>query len=108
MILIVDKSVYKLFTHLVPVGCPLILRPFIFIVELVSIIIRPITLSVRLIANMVAGHLILTILGDVFSMLSYFLGGWVCGVLLITLETAVAFIQAYVLVILCVLYISES
>ena len=50
-----------MFIHLVPSGCPFILMPFIVIIESVRLIIRPITISVRLAANLTAGHIILTL-----------------------------------------------
>ncbi len=50
--------------HLVPLGTPGGLMPFIVLIELVSSLIRPLTLSVRLAANMVAGHLLLTLLSS--------------------------------------------
>ena len=108
MVKTLDVNPLGLFTHLVPLGCPLVLSPFIFLVETVSLIIRPITLSVRLIANIVAGHLILTMLGDILRPLTFIMGGGLAALCLVVLEIAVAFIQSYVLVILCVLYISEG
>merc|ERR1712168_1564177 len=54
----------NLFAHLVPKGTPGFLIPIIVIIETVSNIIRPLTLSIRLAANIVAGHLLLTLLGS--------------------------------------------
>merc|ERR1711972_202479 len=54
----------RLFAHLVPTGTPGALIPVIVIIETVSNVIRPGTLSIRLAANMVAGHLLLTLLGS--------------------------------------------
>ena len=54
----------NLLAHLVPVGTPRFLIPIIVIIETISNIIRPITLSIRLAANIVAGHLLLTLLGS--------------------------------------------
>jgi len=107
VILIVEKSFQRVFIHLVPLGCPIILAPFMFLVESVSLFIRPVTLSVRLIANIVAGHLILTMVGEAISLTSVVCGGLLVRVALVVLEIAVAFIQSYVLIILCVLYLSE-
>jgi len=50
--------------HLVPIGTPNILMPFIVVIETIRNIIRPLTLAVRLSANIIAGHLLLTLLGN--------------------------------------------
>ena len=88
--------------HLVPLGTPYPLMPFIVLIELVSSLIRPGTLAVRLAANMVAGHLLLTLIGSLAPRLGIaLLLGLLRGlVLLITLECAVALIQSYVFRIL--------
>ena len=95
--------------HLVPVGTPAVLIPVIVIIETVRSIIRPGTLAVRLAANMVAGHLLLVLLGGQGARLSgLVLAGLMLGLLaLATLERAVACIQAYVFTILNSLYLSE-
>lgn len=95
--------------HLVPVGTPYILIPFIVLIELVSNIIRPITLSVRLAANLVAGHLLITLVRSpmVNSSLLNIRILLSCLYLLMLLESAVAFIQAYVFRILRTLYLRE-
>merc|ERR1712108_84464 len=54
----------NLLAHLVPTGTPSFLIPVIVVIETVRNIIRPLTLSIRLAANMVAGHLLLTLLGS--------------------------------------------
>lgn len=96
--------------HLVPLGTPAPLIPFIVLIEIVRNIIRPITLSVRLAANMIAGHLLLTLLGSqlVSSSYSIFLFILAAQFLLIVLESAVACIQAYVFSVLTTLYASEA
>nr|AGI51568.1 ATP synthase F0 subunit 6 [Sinochlora retrolateralis] len=95
--------------HLVPQGTPPMLMPFMVIIETTSNIIRPGTLAVRLAANMIAGHLLLTLLGNTGSMLSlssttFLIIGQIA---LLLLELAVAMIQAYVFAILMTLYASE-
>jgi F-type H+-transporting ATPase subunit a len=95
--------------HFVPLGTPYILIPFMVLIEIVRRVIRPLTLSVRLAANIVAGHLLLVLISRPapLSSLSIFLIIRVGIFLIILLERAVAFIQAYVFRILSSLYISE-
>lgn len=95
--------------HLVPRGTPPALVPFMVVIETVSRVIRPLTLAIRLAANIVAGHLLLALLGGYASVLSRGVTAVVLGrgVLLLTLEVAVAFIQAYVFVVLLSLYLGE-
>lgn len=95
--------------HLVPLGTPAPLMPVMVIIETVSSIIRPGTLAVRLAANIVAGHLLLVLLGSQGPNLSgLVLAGLIIGLFaLITLECAVACIQAYVFTILSSLYVGE-
>jgi len=61
------KFTNKIFTHLTPQNTPSLLIPFIVLIETISNIIRPITLSIRLTANIIAGHLLLTLLGNTLS-----------------------------------------
>nr|QFQ51707.1 ATP synthase F0 subunit 6 [Psorodonotus venosus] len=98
-----------MFAHLVPQGTPPALMPFMVCIETISNIIRPGTLAVRLAANMIAGHLLLTLLGNTGPSLAlstlYIL--IIAQILLMTLESAVAIIQSYVFAILATLYSSE-
>nr|YP_009092511.1 ATP synthase F0 subunit 6 [Lepas australis]AIQ85051.1 ATP synthase F0 subunit 6 [Lepas australis] len=98
-----------MFAHLVPLGTPIVLMPFMVLIETVSNIIRPITLSVRLAANLTAGHLLLILLGE--SMVGatplIIIGVTLAQLALMTLEGAVAVIQSYVFATLTTLYASE-
>nr|UFZ13324.1 ATP synthase F0 subunit 6 [Protohermes sinensis] len=98
-----------MFAHLVPQGTPPVLMPFMVCIETISNIIRPGTLAVRLAANMIAGHLLLTLLGNTGnscpSNLLFIL--IFTQILLLMLESAVAIIQSYVFTILSTLYSSE-
>nr|UYK52135.1 ATP synthase F0 subunit 6 [Asicimbex sp. CSCS-Hym-MC0132] len=98
-----------MFTHLVPQNTPFILMPFMVLIESISNLIRTITLSVRLTANMIAGHLLMTLLSNLGTSLStsmiFIL--IIIQFLLLTLESGVAMIQAYVFMILSMLYSSE-
>nr|UXW88408.1 ATP synthase F0 subunit 6 [Afissula kambaitana] len=97
-----------MFAHLVPQGTPPILMPFMVCIETISNIIRPGTLAVRLTANMIAGHLLMTLLGNTGPMLNYLLIILIMTqILLIILESAVAIIQSYVFAVLSTLYSSE-
>jgi len=109
IILRVVKQLNYNLAHLVPEGTPGALMPVMVIIETVRLVIRPGTLAVRLAANMVAGHLLLVLLGGQGAAL----GGvtlmcLIVGlILLVTLECAVACIQAYVFTILRSLYLRE-
>nr|BBN79979.1 ATP synthase F0 subunit 6 [Grandidierella japonica] len=100
----------NLLIHLVPKGTPMALMPFMVIIETISNIIRPLTLAIRLAANMIAGHLLITLLTSVtpFTPLSALPVLMSAQLSLNLLETAVAFIQAYVFSVLITLYASES
>nr|YP_010982602.1 ATP synthase F0 subunit 6 [Pseudodiaptomus hessei]WOH21600.1 ATP synthase F0 subunit 6 [Pseudodiaptomus hessei] len=95
----------SMMAHLVPTGTPPALMPVMVIIETVSSIIRPGTLAVRLAANMVAGHLLLTLLGGQGANAPLIVIGSL--ILLLMLECAVACIQAYVFTILNSLYLNE-
>nr|ART66008.1 ATP synthase F0 subunit 6 [Pentacheles laevis] len=98
-----------MFTHLVPQGTPSALMPLMVLIETISNLIRPGTLAVRLAANMIAGHLILTLLSQTGSSLSFtlLLLLLISQILLLILEAAVAIIQSYVFSTLSTLYASE-
>nr|UQJ73568.1 ATP synthase F0 subunit 6 [Diamesa sp. 6XL] len=98
-----------MFAHLVPQGTPSVLMPFMVCIETISNIIRPGTLAVRLAANMIAGHLLLTLLGNTGNSLSFYLVSLlvIAQIALLVLESAVAIIQSYVFAVLSTLYSSE-
>nr|QRV62527.1 ATP synthase F0 subunit 6 [Hydroporus sanfilippoi] len=98
-----------MFAHLVPQGTPPILMPFMVCIETISNMIRPGTLAVRLAANMIAGHLLLTLLGNTGPMMNSMLISIliIVQLLLLMLEFAVSIIQSYVFAILSTLYSSE-
>nr|WPM98424.1 ATP synthase F0 subunit 6 [Ochthebius quadricollis] len=95
--------------HLVPQGTPGILMPFMVCIETISNIIRPGTLAIRLAANMIAGHLLMTLLGNTGPTMSLMMINIliIIQLLLLLLESAVAIIQSYVFAILSTLYSSE-
>nr|ACY09429.1 ATP synthase F0 subunit 6 [Phanerotoma flava] len=103
------KNTNFMFTHLVPYGTPFSLMFFMVLIELVSNLIRPLTLSIRLVANMIAGHLLLTLLGNFMVKLMniYFLM-LIFQIMLLILEFMVSIILSYVFVILMILYLKDT
>nr|AWN56170.1 ATP synthase F0 subunit 6 [Chinavia impicticornis]AWN56183.1 ATP synthase F0 subunit 6 [Chinavia ubica] len=99
----------SMFAHLVPNGTPTMLMPFMVMIETISNIIRPGSLAVRLTANMIAGHLLMSLLGNKSLNVSNFilLFIMIVQVMLMMFEAAVAIIQAYVFSVLTTLYSSE-
>lgn len=103
------QNTNSIFAHLVPNGTPSLLIPFIVIIETIRNIIRPGRLAVRLTANIIAGHLLIRLLGnksvDVNSIILSFI--IIIQIILILFEAAVAVIQAYVFSVLTTLYSRE-
>lgn len=99
----------KMIIHLTPLRTPNLLINFIVLIEIVRIIIRPITLSIRLSANIVAGHLLISLLSS-YSLrtINNTLLSMLFIATLIILEVGVALIQAYVLITLLLLYQNET
>lgn len=105
-----QKAVSLTLAHFVPLRTPPALIRFIVLIEIVRSVIRPITLSVRLTANIIAGHLLLTLIRQTIPPKLRFLLLGVCTplILLITLECGVALIQSYVFSMLSLLYVTEA
>ena len=94
----------------VPSGVPMVLLPLIVVIEIISYLSRPISLSVRLFANMMAGHTMMKVFGGVVVSLGI-VGGWLplgFSVALTGLEILVAFLQAYVFAILTCIYLNDA
>lgn len=104
----INNTIYIL-AHLVPQGTPAILIPFIVCIETISNLIRPGTLAIRLTANIIAGHLLITLLGNTGSNLNMYIINFliITQILLLILESAVAVIQSYVFSVLITLYSRE-
>nr|AKG65071.1 ATP synthase F0 subunit 6 [Tetragnatha maxillosa] len=102
------KSFKESAAHLVPEGSPLGLSPLMVLIESISHLMRPFTLSIRLAANMMAGHLIISLLSSIslLSLYSFSISVFLQSVLLI-LELGVAVIQGFVFSILLLLYCLE-
>nr|ATV81523.1 ATP synthase F0 subunit 6 [Cosmoscarta sp. TS-2017] len=99
----------KMFYHMIPLGTPPMLMPFMVCIETMSNIIRPGSLAVRLTANMIAGHLLMTLLGNLTLNLNsvMMMSMILMQITLMLFETAVSIIQAYVFTVLSTLYSSE-
>lgn len=100
----------------VPSGVPVVIAPLVVAIEVVSFLSRPISLSVRLFANMLAGHIALKVFaGFVTSMTALGIAGAAGAVLPLALTVAItalellmAFLQAYVFVVLSCMYINDA
>ena len=104
------KHGFKYLSIFVPKGVPVVLLPLITIIEIISYLSRPISLSVRLFANMMAGHTMLKVFGGFVISLGI-AGGWLpltFSVALTGLEILVAFLQAYVFAILTCIYLNDA
>ncbi len=111
------KNGLKFFKLFWPSGVPLFIMPLITLIEILSFLSRPLSLSVRLFANMLAGHITLKVFASFIGLLATSLGvaGWLVGILpfgmliaLTALEFLVAFLQAYVFTILTCLYLNDA
>lgn len=94
----------------VPSGVPAVLLPLLVVIETISYFTRPISLSVRLFANMMAGHTMLKVFAG-FVVAMGVLGGWIplaFMVALTGLEILVAFLQAYVFAVLTCIYLNDA
>lgn len=110
------RNGFKFLKLFVPSGIPIYILPLVTLIEVMSFLSRPISHSVRLFANMLAGHITLKVFGGFVTMLGGFgLVGWVGAILplsltvaLTALELLVAFLQAYVFTILTCIYINDA
>ena len=103
------KHGFHFLSILVPPGVPKIMIPIMIPIEIISMIARPVSLSVRLFANMTAGHTILYVLFGL-AMSTPLMIGWLpfgFTVAINGLEIAIAFIQAYIFTILTCVYIGD-
>jgi len=94
----------------VPSGVPAALLPLLVVIEVISYFVRPVSLSVRLFANMMAGHTMFKVFGGFVIALSWW-GGWaplLFMVALTGLEIGIAMLQAYVFTILSCLYLKDA
>ena len=93
-----------------PSGAPMVLMPLLIVIEVISYLTRPVSLSVRLFANMLAGHTMLKVFASFVVMLGVW-GGWLPLAAMVAftgLEFLVAFLQAYVFAILTCIYLNDA
>ena len=110
------KHGFHFFSFFVPAGAPKVLVPFLAVIEVISYFMRPVSLSVRLFANMLAGHTMLKVFGGLAVMIASAGGAAVAGSLfpllaivgLTGLEILVAVLQAYVFTILTCMYLNDA
>jgi F-type H+-transporting ATPase subunit a len=110
------KNGLKFFKLFVPSGIPIAILPLVVLIEIISFLSRPISHSVRLFANMLAGHITLKVFASFVTMLGAMgVVGWAGAILplgltvaLTALELLVAFLQAYVFTILTCIYINDA
>nr|QXU57725.1 ATP synthase F0 subunit 6 [Omalonyx unguis] len=96
--------------HLLPSGAPMGLSPFLILIETVSIIIRPLTLTVRLMANISAGHIVLALISNVIVSSMQSLSNPFLMIIMMfyyMFEYFVAIIQGYIFTLLISLYMEE-
>lgn len=113
-ILSLYKNGFKFFTMFLPPGVPIFLAPLLVVIEFISYLTRPVSLSVRLFANMMAGHTMLKVIaGFVISLGAATYG--VAGIIplafitaLTGLEVIIAVLQAYVFAILTCIYLNDA
>src|SRR6187399_269464 len=110
------KNGLKFFKLFVPSGVPIYILPLVVFIEVISFFLKPVSHSVRLFANMLAGHIALKVFASFVGMLGA-IGfiGWLGAVLplgltvaLTALEILVAFLQAYVFTILTCIYLNDA
>jgi F-type H+-transporting ATPase subunit a len=114
---LIKKGPIGFFKHFIPSGIPLFIAPMIFLIELVSYMARPISLGLRLAANMIAGHTLIHVIAGFVAPLAA-LGG-ALGIIaaafpvlflvfMTGLEVFVAILQAYIFALLCSMYLGEA
>jgi F-type H+-transporting ATPase subunit a len=110
LIAIVKHGPVAFLGSFLPAGTPVWMWPLMYFIELFSYLARPVSLSVRLAANMMAGHTMLKIIAG-FVLLLGFLGGWMPFAFLIVLsgfEVFVAILQAYIFTVLACVYLNQA
>ncbi|MAN79152.1 MAG: F0F1 ATP synthase subunit A [Magnetovibrio sp.] len=103
------KHKMHFFSFFMPPGVPMLMAPLLIPIEIISYLSRPISLSVRLFANMLAGHTLLKVFaGFIISLGVFGVAPWLFVVALTGLEIVIAFLQAFVFTILTCLYLNDA
>lgn len=123
LLVILTVVVYGFFKHgvrflrlFVPGGVPVVILPLVAAIEVISFLSRPVSLSVRLFANMLAGHITLKVFAgfivSMFALGPFGIGGsvlpLVMTIAITALEFLVAFLQAYVFTVLTCMYLNDA
>jgi F-type H+-transporting ATPase subunit a len=99
----------RFFSFFLPAGVPIFLAPLLIVIEVISYFTRPFSLSIRLFANMMAGHTLLKVVGGFVFPLGILGFVPLAGLVAITgLEFLIAFLQAYIFTILTCIYINDA
>ncbi len=109
-IIAIAKHKLHFLTFFMPPGVPMVMAPLLIPIEIISYLSRPISLSVRLFANMLAGHTLLKVFAGFIISLGV-AAGWLPFVFVIALtglEFVIAFLQAFVFAILTCLYLNDA
>ena len=108
-VIAIAKHGMKFFSFFLPHGVPIAMAPLLIPIEIISYLSRPVSLSVRLFANMMAGHTLLKVVAGFVIPLGIFGAVPVVGLVAVTaLELLIAFLQAYIFTILTCIYINDA
>lgn len=104
----IKQGPVKFFAHFAPAGLPIVILPVVFLIELVSFLARPISLSIRLAANMMAGHTLLKVIAGFVVPLGVFgIAPMAFLVLMTGFEIFIAILHAYIFTLLSCIYLGE-
>ncbi len=108
---------WAFFRFFLPSGTPLYLAPLMVVIELVSYLFRPVTLGMRIFANIVSGHIMLKLFGDFCAMLTENFGAagiamsvlpLAAAVLMHFVEVGVYLIQSYIFIVISAIYVRDA
>ena len=111
LIAIFKHGIGKFLHFFLPEGTPLLMAPLLFVIEFFSYLARPVSLSIRLAANMMAGHVTMKVIAGLILTFGFLIGGLSMFPLLLFLtafEIAIAVIQAYIFTILACVYLNDA
>jgi len=108
-VIAIAKHKMHFFSFFMPPGVPMYMAPLLIPIEIISYLSRPISLSVRLFANMLAGHTLMKVFaGFIIALGAAGIAPWAFVVALTGLEIVIAFLQAFVFTILTCLYLNDA